>query len=115
MGDSIPKPVDILFYVVSQFTCSVVSLEQPAVRPAMLNYGIIEPEVYVISLLCLWATAAGRPAGSLSETVQEYLKEIILEGLTTIPLPRTFVRSTFYYNSISKKVNRKLALAFIEC
>ena len=67
-------------------------LDSPAIQGlAILNYGIIEWEACVI-IMMFFITVAVEATVVMSIMLQELLKEILLEGLTTMLLPCTSVQ-----------------------
>ena len=56
----------------------------------ILDYDIIEWEVFVFTVMCLAALTA-ESASIWSTAVQEFLIGILLEGLTTIPFLYTYM------------------------
>lgn len=67
-------------------------LDSPAIQGlAILNYGIIEWEACVI-IMMFFITVAVEATAVMSIMLQELLKEILLEGLTTMLLPCTSVQ-----------------------
>lgn len=88
--DSVPKSVDIQVYVVSRSTKSACVWATSYPILAILDYDIIEWEVFVFTVMCLAALTA-ESASILSTAVQEFLIGILLEGLTTIPFLYTYM------------------------
>ena len=61
---------------------------------AILNYDIIEWEACVITMM-FFITMSVESTDVMSIMLQDLLKEILLEGLTTMLLPCTFVQGIF--------------------
>ena len=81
----------IRLYIVFRITKRRVS-EAPAIQDlAILNYGIIEPEACVMFMM-VFTAAAVKPTAVMSIMLQILLERALLEGLTTMLLPRTCVR-----------------------
>ena len=91
MEDSIPKPADIRFYVAALVPAGQrLCLDLPAIRCAILNHGIIEREECVMKLMCVYTMLAAL-AEPVSAILREILIGIVVESLTTILVPCTFL------------------------
>lgn len=105
MGDSVPKPVDIRYYMASRITMEgCVSRYASYPIFAMLEYVIIELANCVItdfsSALCSDASLA------LTHTMlQRFLVEILQKGLTTMLLPYTSVQGILIIAYNAKRNN----------
>ena len=82
-GDSILQPVDIPFTVAYHITGSVRVLICQLSNFAILNYDIIEREVFIMLIMCLTVPVA-ESASIWSTMFQEILSGILLESLTTM-------------------------------
>ena len=82
-GDSILKPVDIHFTVAYHITGMVRVLICQLSDFAILNYDIIEKEVFIMLIMCLTALVA-ESASIWSTMFQEILSGILLDSLTTM-------------------------------
>ena len=82
-GDSILQPVDIPFTVAYQITGTVRVLICQLSDFAILNYDIIEKEVFIMLIMCLTALVA-ESASIWSTMFQEILSGILLDSLTTM-------------------------------
>ena len=82
-GDSILKPVDIHFTVAYHITGTVRVLICQLSNFAILNYDIIEREVFIMLFMCLTVPVAESTA-IWSTMFQEILSGILLESLTTM-------------------------------
>ena len=74
---------------------------------AILNYDIIEWEACVI-IMIFFITVAVESTAVMSIMLQELLKEILLEGLTTMLLPCTSVQGVCIIAQLFEKVNSTL-------
>lgn len=71
---------------------------------AILNYDIIEWEACVI-IMMFFITVAVESTAAMSIMLQELLKEILLEGLTTMLLPCTSVQGICIVAQLFEIVN----------
>ena len=112
--DSIPKPTDIRFNVVSLVTkrslCPIYQLS----NCAMLNYDIIEREESVIMLMCLFACLAAA-ARSPSTLLQDILVDLLTESLTTILFLHTYMWSFFIIPQITDYCNSSIHIPWLIC
>ena len=74
---------------------------------AILNYDIIEWEACVIIMIFI-ITVAVESTAVMSIMLQELLKEILLEGLTTMLLPCTSAQGICIIVQLFEKVNSTL-------
>ena len=82
--------------------------EAPAIQDlVILNYDIIEWEASVI-IMMFFITVAVESTAAMSTMLQELLKEIVLEVLTTMLLPCTSVQGTLIITQLFEKVNSTL-------
>ena len=80
-------------------------LDTPAIQGlAILNYDIIEWEASVI-IMIFFITVAVESTAAMSIMLQELLKEILLEGLTTMLLPCTSAQGICIIAQLFEKVN----------
>ena len=93
-GDSILQPVDIPFTVAYHITGTVRVLICQLSNFAILNYDIIEREVFIMLFMCLTVPVA-ESASIWSTMLREVLSEILLDGLTTMLLPCTLVQGNY--------------------
>ena len=83
-------------------------LDSPAIQDlAILNYDIIEWEACVI-IMMFFITVAVESTAVRSIMLQELLKEILLEGLTTMLLPCTSVQGICIIAQLFETVNSTL-------
>ena len=76
-------------------------LDTPAIQGlAILNYDIIEWEACVFTMM-FFVTMPVESTGVIQIMLQELLKEILLESLTTMLLPCTFVQGNYIIAQIS--------------
>ncbi len=102
-------------YIVSRITirCVSRSTSYPGSR-AILNYGIIEWEVCVITVM-FFTTVAVESTAAVSTMLQEILKEILLEGLTTMLLPCTSVQGKYSIAHAFAFCNSTLGPRVLKC
>jgi hypothetical protein len=80
-----------------------VCREAPAIQDlAILNYDIIEWEASVI-IMMFFITVAVESTAAMSTMLQELLKELVLEVLTTMLLPCTSVQGTLIITQLFEK------------
>ena len=83
-------------------------LDSPAIQGlAILNYDIIEWEACVI-IMMFFITVAVESTAVMPIMLQELLKEILLEGLTTMLLPCTSAQGICIIAQLFEKVNSAL-------
>jgi hypothetical protein len=87
-----------------------VCLEAPAIQDlAILNYDIIEREACVITMM-FFVIVTSKWSAVTSTMLQELLKEILLDGLTTMLLPCAFAQGTSIIAHMFEFVNSTLDL-----
>ena len=80
---------------------------------AILNYAIIEWEARVI-IMMFFITVAVESTAVMSTMLQEVLKEVLLEGLTTMLLPCTSVQGNYIIAQTLVLCNSTLGLRVLK-